>query len=157
DAAAAVAFIDREVVDVELAARLLELAQLIGAETAHHAAVHYRDQRNEAGIVEQALQVVARGTRSTISLWVLEGGAEEIEQPRHQAEVLGRQALDLHSAQARYDWNRVPAPAARARVTARSAMAVSCTPVPVRSQIRQWSSLWRPGFTPATTWPSSGK
>ena len=89
--------------------------------------------------------------------------------PLHRGARLG-QALGIFGAgevEARLDHERLPSwcayrmlgpprPRRRARC-ASVAMAVSCTPVPVRSQSVIAASDVRPGARPAITWPSSGK
>lgn len=69
DALPAVGGGNREVVDVDLAALLLELVQLVlGREAAHHLTDLHGDERNEGIASEQALQIGRAGPRPSVGL-----------------------------------------------------------------------------------------
>src|SRR5690606_31968320 len=76
-----------QVIEVDLAALLLELRQLVGGETAHHHTVPHRRQRNEVVAAEQPLEMGIPGRRLAEGIHFFEGLTERDQERAHQREI----------------------------------------------------------------------
>lgn len=83
-----------QVVDVDLAALLLELAQFIGAEGAGYFAAIECRQCDEAVAAEQGAQVGGAGPLARVGVRVAEGRAEEVQHGVHEGGVGGAEPAD---------------------------------------------------------------
>ncbi len=87
DAPAPVRFGDGEVVDVDLAARLFELLELVRRQPADDHVAVQRRERDEVGFAEEPPQVVVTRDGALVRVRIVERRAEDGEQLPHHREV----------------------------------------------------------------------
>src|SRR5690606_33996044 len=90
-ALAAMSRYDGQVVDVDLAPRLLEFRKLIGGKPADDGAVRKRRKSDELLPVEQLAEIGAVRLRACICLWLVEGLPHDRKQFAEQVDVVGSQ------------------------------------------------------------------
>jgi hypothetical protein len=96
----------RQVVDVDLAARLFELVQLVGDQPADDLVALQRGDRDEAVAAEQPFGVSGCRPLRGVARRVFESRAEHRAQRVHQRRVAGQQAAD-HESPRRIDVDAV--------------------------------------------------
>jgi hypothetical protein len=87
---------DREIVNVDLAALLLELPELVGRDAADDFAILQSHQRDERLAGEQRPQVARAGPLRRIRLDFIEDFTEGREQSLHQRDIVGREVANIH-------------------------------------------------------------
>jgi hypothetical protein len=85
---------DRQVVDVDLAARPLELLQLVGHQPADHLAARERDQGGHVVASEESREVGLARRLAAIGLRVLERHAEQRVEAARERQVGRGEAVD---------------------------------------------------------------
>jgi hypothetical protein len=93
---------DRQIVDVDLAALLLELVQLIRREAAHDLAPLQGGEGDEVVAAEQALEIGGAGPGPAIGLHLAEGLAEGRQHGLHQCDVGGREQAYIERGRRRH-------------------------------------------------------
>src|SRR5690606_9102851 len=92
--AATMRFGDSQIVDIDLAALSLELAQFISSETSNQGALINRDKSDEVVAAQQVAQVVRARLCSSINILLAEDVAEQVQHCRHQAQIVRQQTSD---------------------------------------------------------------
>lgn len=87
----------RQIIDVDFAARLLELVELIGDQPTGHLPVKIRHQCKDVGLCKLRDQIIVGGWRSVIRRVRIECSVEQIVQTPHRAGVVRANPPNLHS------------------------------------------------------------
>jgi hypothetical protein len=84
----------RQIVDVDLAALLLELAQLVRGNATHHLAAFQGGERDEVVAAQQTTKVRRARPSPAIGPGLVEGFSEHRQQAFHRRDVIGPERTD---------------------------------------------------------------
>src|SRR5688572_6444640 len=103
DSFAPVRFGDREIVDVDLGALLLELAQLVRRESSDDLSSDERHEREEGVVAEQSREVAGARSSCAVCVRLSERFSEDREQVLQERDVVGVQELDRETRTLSHD------------------------------------------------------
>src|SRR5689334_14937361 len=86
-----------EIVDVDLAALLLELFQLVGGDAAHDNAILRGGHCNEGIVAKKALQIALARTVRSVRIQFIERLTERPQQGFHERHIIGSETANVHS------------------------------------------------------------